>query len=321
MTTRTVASQTTEPAAVQWALWSTTARLVVTSPALLPSARAIADEVLAGIELAASRFRDDSEISSLAAASSRAARAGAVSCEHEVSPVLADLLTAALDAAELTAGAVDPTVGRAMEALGYDRDLALVQSVDGPLRAVVGRVPGWRTLHLTGDRLRLPSGVALDLGATAKAVAADRVAARVAAELGTGVLVCLGGDLATAGASPAGGWQVLVQDTPADPAAHLALRHGAAVATSSTVRRTWRREGRTLNHIVDPATSQPVGTTWRSVSVVAPTCAEANALSTGALVESTRAVDWLRQRGRPARLVARDGQVVLVGGWPEERAA
>ena len=111
--------------------------------------------------------------------------------------------------------------------------------------ARVRRTPGWRVVELTGTRLRLPAGVELDLGATAKAVAADRCAGAVADALGVGVLVSLGGDIATAGPGPPGGWQVLVQDTPTDPAAHLGLLGGTAVATSSSVRRTWRRGAET----------------------------------------------------------------------------
>ncbi len=306
---------TPAPAAVTWSLWSTTARLVVTDPARLARAREIADEELAAVEQAASRFRSDSEVENL--------RPGADGTLR-VSPVLADLLRTALAAAEVTDGAVDPTVGSAVRALGYDRDLRLVPSPapDGrPVRAVVRPAPGWRQLHLDGDRLTVPAGVQLDLGATAKAAAADRVAARVATELRCGVLVGLGGDLATAGRGPRGGWQVLVQDRAEDPADRVTLAHGAAVATSSTVRRTWRQDGRHRHHIVDPATGLPAASPWRSVSVAALTCAEANALSTGAVVRGAGAPAWLRRLGRPARLVGHDGRVVVVGGWPAERAA
>ena len=74
----------------------------------------------------------------------------------------------------------------------------------------------------------------LDLGATAKAIAADRCAARVTETTGSGVLVNLGGDIATAGPAPEGGWQVLVSDGDDEPAVAVALPSGAALATSST---------------------------------------------------------------------------------------
>lgn len=294
--------------ATEWSLWSTRARLVVTDPDQLRAARRLAQWVLADVDRAASRFRDDSELLTLG----RDADGGV-----DLSPTLAGLLRHALDAAELSGGAVDPTVATTLLDLGYDRDIALVRRGDSVVRTTVRTVPGWRSLELRGHRLFRPRGLQLDLGATAKAVAADWVARQVTDELGTGVLVSIGGDIATAGPAPEGGWQVRVQDVDEDPVAHIGLSCGA-VATSSTVRRTWERNGRTYHHIVDPATSQPVARVWRSVTVVAPTCAEANTLSTGALVKGHDAPAWLGRLGRPARLLDASGRVHLLGGWPEE---
>ncbi len=230
------------------------------------------------------------------------------------------MLREALDAAAATGGAVDPTVGAAMVGIGYDRDIGEVLVDDGPVRVVVRRVPGWRSLRLEGNRLFRPPGVCLDLGATAKAVAADWVAAAVAERCDTGVLVSLGGDIATAGTPPPGGWQVAVRDVESDPEARISLSAGA-VATSSTVRRAWTRSGVRYNHLVDPSTSLSVGSTWRSVSVVADTCAHANAVSTAALVKGPQAPGFVRATGRPTRFVGADRRVLLLNGWPEERSA
>ncbi|MEP6814438.1 MAG: FAD:protein FMN transferase, partial [Marmoricola sp.] len=205
--------------------------------------------------------------------------------------------------------------------LGYDRDISLVRADDRPVRVVVRRVPGWRSLRLEGDRLFAPLGVQLDLGATAKAVAADRIARAVVERLDTGVLIGLGGDIATGGPAPGLGWQVLVQDLPADPASNITLTGGAAIATSSTVRRTWQRDGTSYHHVIDPETSQPASTLWRSVTAVAPTCTEANTITTAALVKGPGATGWIGSLGRPARLVSAEGHVVLLNGWPEEAAA
>ncbi len=295
-------------AAHDWELWSTHARLVVTEPGALDEAVVRTRRLLAEVEEAASRFRDDAEIRRLTPGPD-----GTVL----VSPVLADLLGEALAAARSTDGAVDPTVGTSVSALGYDRDIRLVES-PGAVVALVRPAPGWGRLRLVGRRLTIPADVEPDLGATAKAVAADRAAALVAERLGTGVLLSLGGDIATAGTSPTGGWQVLVQDAPDDPAAPAALPAGTALATSSTVRRTWRRGGETLHHIVDPATGRSAEPVWRTVSVAAPTCVAANTAATAAVVKGLGGLDWLRRRGLPARLVGRDGRVRLVGGWPEE---
>jgi thiamine biosynthesis lipoprotein len=295
-----------------WELWSTTARLVVTDDGALEPALDVTRRILADVELASSRFRDDSEIQSLVPGPD-----GGIT----VSPVLADLLAEALAAARRTGGAVDPTVGGTLADLGYDRDITLLDLTGDRPVARVRRTPGWRVIELTGTTLRLPAGVELDLGATAKAVAADRCAQAVADTLGVGVLVSLGGDIATAGPGPAGGWQVLVQDTPSDPAAHLGLLGGTAVATSSSVRRTWRRGADTAHHVVDPRTSRPARTPWRTVSVVAGTCAEANAAATATLSRGPDGQTWLAAQGLPARLVDHDRRVHLLGGWPQEAAA
>lgn len=284
----------------QWSLWGTTARLVVSSGAV-GAARSIVDRELAAIELACSRFRPDSE---LLAATGRTCR---------VSPLLAELVAVALDAARRTDGAVDPTVGAVLSGLGYDRDLALVTaSGAGP---AVFAAPNWRAVRLRGRELTVPHGVTLDLGATAKAFAVDRCARLVAdAGIGTGVLVALGGDIATRGTAPDGGpWRVLVQDGSGEPSCTVALPAGAALATSSTLSRQWG----SLHHIVDPRTCRPAERVWRTVSVAAPTCVDANTMSTASVVLGSRAVPWLRLRGATARLVPSAGEpIVTVGGWP-----
>jgi FAD:protein FMN transferase len=289
----------------QWTVWGTVARIVVTDPARLAEATGLVEAGLAAVDQACSRFRDDSELR-------RACRAGGRPVI--VSPLLADLVAAALRAAAETGGDVDPTVGAALCGLGYDRDFA---AVTGRRPAPAVRVfdsPDWRSVRLRGRELTVPDGVLLDLGATAKAVAADRAATVVAARLGTGVLVALGGDIATAGRVPEGGWRVLVEDRPGDPSCLVRLPAGAALATSSTAGRTWGRPGELLHHIVDPRTGRPAPVVWRTVSVAAFSCLRANTLSTAAVVRGPGAVDLLGSV--PSRLVSRDLDVLRLGGWP-----
>jgi thiamine biosynthesis lipoprotein len=305
------------PDTAQWSLWTTTARVVVTEPAAVDQARRITEDVCAEVDAAASRFRPDAEIHRVFRAAGR---------PMTVSPMLAELVATALEAARRTDGAVDPTVASAMRALGYDRDLALVNADALPVcgssvRVVVRPVPGWQRVELDGRRLRVPPGVSLDLGATAKAWAADRSAALVADRLGIGVLVSLGGDIATAGVAPQPDWSILVSDGPDQPEAHVTLPAGAALATSSTISRTWRRGGQSMHHVLDPRTSLPAPTVWRTVSVAARSCVEANTLTTASIVRGNAAVGWLRDQGATARLVSSSGDVVRVGDWPEERAA
>src|ERR1700759_2295706 len=123
----------------------------------------------------------------------------------------------------------------------------------------------WSMVALAGRTVTVPAGVPLDLGATAKAVAADQCARRVHRATGSGVLVNLGGDIATAGTEPDGGWQVLGQDDDNDPPCLVALPAGAALATSSTIRRRWRRGNYSLHHILDPRTGRSADPVWRTV--------------------------------------------------------
>lgn len=297
-------------AAAEWDVWSTRARLVVTDPVQLGAARLLVEQHLADVDAACSRFRARSELRAVEQAHGEPV---------VVTALLARLVAAALQAAERTDGDVDPTVGSAMDALGYDRDVALLGTAE-PV-AVLVHTPGWRRVHLDGAVLTLPVGAHLDLGATAKAVAADHAARLVAAETGCGVLVSLGGDIATAGPAPEGGWQVLVQDTSTDPATQVAVSAGGAVATSSTVRRSWSHGGRTVHHIVDPRTGLPASTRWRTVTVAAATCAEANTVTTACVVRGDGALGWLRELGLPARLVDDQLRVHTVNGWPAESRA
>jgi thiamine biosynthesis lipoprotein len=288
--------------------WSTSVTVVTDEGAALPAAVDEVRTVLDDVELAASRFRDDSELSRL--------RPG----DNLVSDVLADLVDQALLAARVTHGLVDPTVGTTLTAWGYDRSIERVDR-DGPGITVVPQVPGWETVTLQGRLLRVPPGLVLDLGATAKARAADLAAARAATRVGGAVLVGIGGDIATAGDGPGQGWQVLVRDTEDDPACQVTLGAGSAIATSSTVRRAWRRGGRALHHIVDPRTAAPADPVWRSVTVAAATCTEANTASTAAVVLGRQASAWLSDRGYAARLVDHQRRVVRLGDWPREVAA
>jgi FAD:protein FMN transferase len=310
-------------------VFGTTAVLLITGQQG-SRARAIADEVLAEVDVACSRFRPDSELSRLNAA-------GGVTTV--VSQTFADLLDTALRAARLTGGDVDPTCGAALTALGYDRDAAdlpgagsaRAQDDAGPARtagvarpgAAVGTVPGWRCLHLDHEsrRVRLARGAQLDLGATAKAWAADRCAARIAAEAGCGVLVSLGGDVAVDGLPPPDGWRIKVTDDSAAadsaPGQTVAITSGG-LATSSTTVRNWHLGDRWVHHIVDPATGAPATSCWRTVSVAAGTCTDANIASTAAIIRGSDAPGWLHDLGLPARLVRHDGTTVTTAGWPAD---
>jgi FAD:protein FMN transferase len=284
----------------------------------LAKALSAVDTELGQLDCQASRFRGDSEISRIQRSRDRA---------HRVSRGLAEALRVALAAARWTHGMVDPTVGGALSALGYDRDFASIDADSWPGAGLPakGPVPGWRLVALDGTLMRLPAGICLDLGATAKGLGADRAASAAWRACGRGgVLVSLGGDIAIAGQPPVGGWPVAVADSSrADGALPgQVIRLGAgAVATSSVTCRQWRRDGHLLHHIVDPRTGYPATGPWRTVSVVAPNCAMANAAATAAIVAGHEARAWLAATRLPARLVSHDGTVRLLGGWPDADGA
>ena len=290
----------------------TTARLVVWPPANASPAMTAVDDVLGALDLQASRFRPDSEISWL-----HRTHGGL----FMLSDGLAEAVRVALAAAAWTGGLADPTVGGALISLGYDRDFAAMDPDRGDPPPRATPAPGWQRVGLEGPLLRLPAGVLLDLGATAKGLGSDRAARAVQAATGNrgGVLVSLGGDIATGGTPPAGGWPVLVADAPGPdgpaPAQRVRLARGA-VATSSITCRQWRRAGRPMHHIVDPRTGLPADGPWQTVSVAAATCADANAAATAAVVAGDQAEAWLAAAGLPARLVGRDGAVRRTAGWP-----
>ncbi|HEX5308501.1 MAG TPA: FAD:protein FMN transferase [Solirubrobacteraceae bacterium] len=341
------------PSRARWRALGTSAELLVSGDErALVQARVAVEGWLDAVDRACSRFRADSDLS-------RLNRAGGKSTV--VSPLLIEATKLALRAARLSDGDVDPTLGAALELAGYDRDWSEIErqpqlaatsrpatasrpaatsrlaaasrssrlaAASQPAVTPYLRVrlrPGWTRVLIDerGNAIRLPRGVKLDLGATAKAWAADRAARAACKASGCGVLVALGGDVATAGTAPADGWRVHVTDdhrhSPHAPGQTVAIRAGA-IATSSTSVRRWRRGEQPMHHIIDPATGAPAQTPWRTVSVAAADCADANIAATAAIVRGERAVAWLAQAGLPARLVANDGEVLTVGDWPEQGA-
>jgi len=285
---------------------------VVEPPGLASAVQAVRHTVHE-FDLACSRFRDDSEISAVNAAAGHPV---------QVSPLLLDAVLHALRAAQLTHGAVDPTVGGALVALGYDRDFAELPGHPAAGQTIeIVPVPGWRAVAVDHQAatIRVPKNVMLDLGATAKALAADRAAQAAHAAAECGVLVGLSGDISIAG--PPNPWRIRVTDdhrARADaPGQWITLRSGG-LATSSTATRRWQRHGRVAHHLVDPATGDSVRSHWRTVSVCAATCLDANIASTAAIVRGVETLEWLQALRLPSRMVDVEDHVHHVAGWPVE---
>jgi thiamine biosynthesis lipoprotein len=287
--------------------------VAVTDPRWAEEALAMLSEEIRAIDQACSRFRSDSEI--------RALERNSGGRPMPVSPLLFEALDVACRMAVLTAGTVDPTVGAALVELGYDRDFhELVadgcSSGEAPIPA-----PGWWRIELDDEArtVALPSGVHVDVGATAKAFVADRAACRIAVQLGCGVLVNLGGDVAVAGPPPRGGWAIGIAPeatVPPDRADQVVAISAGGLATSGTTARSWTRGGRRVHHIIDPWTGESAPSVWTLVSTTAPSCLEANAWSTAAVVWGEDAIGNLSGLGVSARLVDIRGMVFHTGDWP-----
>ena len=283
--------------------------VVVGDRSALAEAMAIVQSEIYEIDRVCSRFREDSELSRLNGRSGEG--------QILLSPLLEEAIVAALDTAEMTDGLVDLTVGANVHEAGYTVTFRDLPS-DGPaLELRVRQAVGWRALAYdpTAHTVQLPAGVALDLGASGKAWAADRAATAVVSRMGVAVVVECGGDVAVRGPLPAGGWPVRVTaEVGADEWQDVMVFDGG-LATSGTTAHRWRRGGVEFHHIIDPSTGLPARTPWAMVTVAAASCVEANAAATAAVIMGERAPAWLEALGLPSRLVDVDGAVRFAGGW------
>jgi thiamine biosynthesis lipoprotein len=201
-----------------WDVWGTTGSVTVTDPAALPAARRLVGRQFLAAERVAARFRPDAELHRLYRAGGQAIT---------VSPLLADLISAALLAAERTDGDVDPTVGAAMTRCTRPGPVtratgaAGTAGIDPPSRPCGSRrttnrpvrAGNWWELH--GRRLRVPAGTTLDLSATAKAVACDRAAVQVREAPRRRRPGRARRRRGQCGPAPEAGWSVRIEDGPA----------------------------------------------------------------------------------------------------------
>jgi FAD:protein FMN transferase len=290
----------------EFPIWGGHAVVATTNQAGLQAALAHVKRTVAAFDLACSSFREDSELALLNQSPGE---------DVVVSKLLFDAVREAIRAARLTGGAVDPTVGQVLIAHRINPPLS-----DHPVR--IEPVPGYAVVKLDEPNcsITLPSGTQLDLGAIAKARAADTAAAAARTAAGCGVLVGLCGDIAVAGDPPEGGWQIRVTDDHRDgdaPGQTVAIQVGGLATSSVTVRRSGDGPD-AVHHLMNPGTGRPVDGPWRTVSVTAASCADANTASTAAIVLGDDAPAWLEANGLPARLVDHEGTAHHVAGWPAE---
>jgi thiamine biosynthesis lipoprotein len=272
---------------------------------------------LDALEARWSRFLPDSELSRLNATAGTPV---------VVSQRTFDLIARAVDAWRRTDGRFDPTVLDAVEAAGYDRSFEAVARDDAAPAAPAAPAPGCGGIEL--DRLvrvvRLPRGVRLDLGGIGKGYAADLVALELRDRGCAGVCVNLGGDLRALGEPPddAPAWLVAVEDpSGGDGLGELALLEGG-VATSTRLQRAWRRGGRDLHHLVDPATGVPASSGLMSVTVLAAETWWAEVLAKAAFVAGpSDGARLVRDAGATGLLVRDDGRVDELAGLASFRPA
>jgi FAD:protein FMN transferase len=235
--------------------------------------RSAVSELFERWDLVFSRFRPSSELNSVNASPAPTVL---------VSPLFAEVTRLALRAARATGGVVDPTLGRAIVAAGYDRDFD--QLAEGPVG--VSERGDWTSVRLSGRVLTRPPGMHLDLNGVAKSLAVDTALALVA---GDG-FVAAGGDVAARGGAIVG--------LPNGGA--LRVEHGG-VATSGSTRRQWRRGGAPQHHLLDARTGRPSLSRWREVTVVAGSCVAADVAAKTAFLLDDEGPQWLvgqRLRGR-----------------------
>lgn len=223
------------------------------------------------------------------------ATAGAV---VRVSPVFAAAVSVALDAARATGGLVDPTLGAAIEAAGYDADFPAL--VPDPRPVELAPRGDWRQIRVVGDVLFRPAGTVLDLNGVVKAMTVDR-AASLLTEKG---FVSAGGDIAT------NGFPVSV----ALPAGGAVTLESGGIATSGRTTRHWLRGGRVQHHLIDPRTGMPSTSPWTCVTAVGRDCLSADVAAKAGFLLGDDGPGWLEDRGVAARFVV-DGAVVENSCW------
>lgn len=257
------------------------------------------EEEFRRLESLFTRFDDDSELS-------RLNRAGSL----EVCSELVEVTELAIDARRRTGGRFDPTVHDALVAAGYDRTFAEIDTDNPRVGESPCRCGGYVAVDRLRSRVQLGNGVHLDLGGIAKGYAVDR-ACDLLMSRGP-CLVNAGGDLAVRGLPPQGTWAVEVET--ASGGLTLGLDSGA-LATSGTDRRSWRRGGDELHHLIDPSSGRPAESDLLRVTVAAKSAVEAEVHAKALyLVGAEPASAEADQLGLPCVLVTRDGNVLTAGG-------
>ncbi len=239
---------------------------------------------------------------------------------QDLAPLAAEALRAALAMAAWTDGLVTPLVGGALRRAGYDRSFETIDFAVERSLAPAAPAPDWRSIDVTVDGdVRLPPEPGLDLAGTAKGFLADRVVRGFSPE--TPVLLEFDGVFAANGPRLDGAPWLLPVTAPGShrPVGFVALARGG-VATSAPARRRWFRGGRSVHHLIDPRTGEPVVTDVSSATVVAPSALLAQAAAkVVCLAGADAGLAFLAVHAELSGVVVRDdGSVVVVGDPAQE---
>jgi len=249
-----------------------------------PSELEAIEQLFATLEQTFSRFRPDSELNRVNAGAAEFVAA---------SPTFVRVLALALDAARRTDGLVDPTLGAAIEAAGYDRDFAELAG-EGPPPGPTA-LGSWRHVRVAGRLVFRYPGTKFDLNCVVKGLAVDAAVN----ELGGDGFVAARG--AAAVGLPGGG--------------SLTLRNGGLATSGSTARR-WLRGGAVQHHLIDPRTGRPSTSSWQEVTVAAGSCVEADVAAKTAFLLGDEGPAWLDDHGLPG-CFRTAGVEVANKGWRE----
>jgi thiamine biosynthesis lipoprotein len=285
----------------------------IISPALENGAL---QSLVADYESRFSRFRPNSELQQICRSAGR---------PTDVSADMFDVLSLAARFWRETGGVFDPLVRPQLEAAGYDRTFEDVPaSAARPAPELATHRPRFGDVVLDARRrtVLLPEGASIDFGGIAKGWILDRLGDALRRH--EHFLVDIGGDMVAGGNGPDGepGWLISVADPYVTEFDLCWLRlHDQAIATSTTMRRRWQRDGRWMHHIIDPRTGAPAQSDLAQVTVVAPTAVGADVYAKTALIlGAPTALPILRRRGLPALLVSSSGQLATPL-WPRFETA
>jgi FAD:protein FMN transferase len=288
---------------------------------ILLAAEGQADQLQAGFEQARqfiqtgerrfTRFSEDSELSALNRSAGQ---------RFTASPDLFAVIALTRRFFHLTRGLFDPSILPDLKRVGYNRSMDLLREL-GPAPLFETLIANERAsfsemdLDESDHTIRLPAGMALDLGGIAKGWIAEQ-AANILSGFATACAVDAGGDMFLVGL-PEGQeqWQVAMEDPLQAENILTTLKvNPGAIATSTITKRVWQQAGEKRHHIIDPRTGEPAVSDWISVTVIAPHAYEAEVFAKALLIAGPQeAEEILRHSGNPSTYLAVDQEKKIWG--------